>query len=312
MPDADLGDLPAAIDEWAAADRFHGVVRVDVAGATIERAAGLADRRHALPNTVDTRFALASGMKPFTALTVMSLVESGTLELAQPVRSVLGPDLPLIDDRVTVEHLLAHRSGIGDYFDESGERSIDDYAMTLPVHRLVAAEDYLPMLDGHPMAFAPDADFAYCNGGFVVLAIIVARVTGRPFHDVVVERVFRPAGMVRTEFLRSDDLPADAAIGYLHLDDDRTNVLHLPVVGGGDGGVYSTVGDIHLFWHAVTSGRVVSRSSWSAMTQPRSWDPDNELGTGSGCGSAPTTTRSGRRGTTPGRRIDRSTCRAPA
>ena len=75
----------------------------------LAKAYGMADRGHGIPNTVDTRFAIASGTKGLTALAVMSLVEDGTLELATPARSLLGDDLPLIDDDVTVEHLLAHR-----------------------------------------------------------------------------------------------------------------------------------------------------------------------------------------------------------
>ena len=81
------------------------------------RAYGAADRRHGTPNTVETRFAIASGTKGLTALTIVSLIEDGTLEPSTRARSILGSDLPLIDDGVTVEHLLAHRSGIGDYLD---------------------------------------------------------------------------------------------------------------------------------------------------------------------------------------------------
>ena len=89
------------------------------------------------PNTVDTLFATASGTKGLTALTVMSLVERGELGLDTPARSVLGGDLALIDDRVTVEQLLAHRSGIGDYLDEDEVDDNNDYVLTVPVHELV-------------------------------------------------------------------------------------------------------------------------------------------------------------------------------
>ena len=64
------------------------------------------------------------------------------LELSTTARSVLGGDLPLIDDGVTVEHLLAHRSGIGDYLDESAEPDINDYLMPVPVHELATTEQY--------------------------------------------------------------------------------------------------------------------------------------------------------------------------
>ena len=114
-----MGALASRIDGVAAGNAFSGVVRVD-RGGEIEfaQAYGWAHRGHGIANTLDTQFAIASGAKGLTALTVVSLVEEGLLELATRARSVLGEDLPLIDDGVTVEHLLAHRSGIGDYLDE--------------------------------------------------------------------------------------------------------------------------------------------------------------------------------------------------
>src|SRR6185437_7796704 len=78
----------------------------------------------------------------------------GVLELSTTARSVLGGDLPLIDDRVTVEHLLSHRSGIGDYLDEESGWEPEDYVMPVPAHELVTTEDYLAVLDGHASKLA--------------------------------------------------------------------------------------------------------------------------------------------------------------
>jgi CubicO group peptidase (beta-lactamase class C family) len=131
------------------------------------------------------------------------------------------------------------------------------------------------VLDGHPSAFAPDERFAYCNGGFVVLALIAERVAGTPFHQLVDERVCRPAGMVDTAFLRSDALPGGVARGYLFDTGDATNLLHLPVRGTGDGGIYSTVADVHSFWRALFDGRLVSPDVVADMTAPRSDAPED-------------------------------------
>ncbi len=110
----------------------------------------------------------------------MSLIEDGALGLGTAARSVLGDDLPLIDDGVTVEHLLAHRSGIGDYLDEDAGHEITDHVMPVPVHELATTEHYLAVLDGHPTAFPPGERSAYCNGGYVVLALIAERTSGVP------------------------------------------------------------------------------------------------------------------------------------
>ena len=145
--------LEVAIDAVAAETGFSGIVRVDRGGDELVRAYGLADRAHGIPNATDTQFALASGAKSLTALTIVSLIVDGSLELATTARSVLGEDLPLIAGDVTIEHLLAHRSGIGDYFDEHAGHVMTDYALQVPVHTLTTTEDYVGILDGHPTVF---------------------------------------------------------------------------------------------------------------------------------------------------------------
>jgi CubicO group peptidase (beta-lactamase class C family) len=264
--------LAQAIDELAEAGGFSGVVRVDRGGEVVlARAYGLADRAHGVPNTVDTQFAIASGAKGLTALAVVSLVEDGSLDLSTTARPVLGEDLPLIHDDVTVEHLLSHRSGIGDYLNEEEDHDLADYLLPVPAHALATTEQYLAVLDGHPGKFPPGERFAYCNSGYVVLALIAERTSGTPFHDLVHHRVSEPAGMKDTAFLRSDELPGAAALGYLTMDGaTRTNVFHLPVRGSGDGGIYSTLADFSSFWAALFGGRIVSADWVARMVRPRS------------------------------------------
>jgi CubicO group peptidase (beta-lactamase class C family) len=263
--------LPRELDSLAADTSFAGVVRVDRGGdVVVERAYGLAHRGFGIANSVDTRFGIASGAKGLTALTVVSLIEDGTLDLATCARSLLGADLPLVGDDVTVDHLLAHRSGIGDYLDEDASGAITDYVLSVPVHALATTEDYLVVLGGRAQKFEPGETFSYCNGGYVLLALLAERAAGVPFYELVAERVCEPAAMDDTAFLRSDELPARSAVGYLAADGLRTNVLHLPVRGSGDGGVYSTVADVRALWQAFFSGGIVSERWVREMTRPRS------------------------------------------
>ena len=267
--------LREAVEETARRTAFAGVVRLDRAGETeLAVAYGFADRAHEIPNTFDTVYATASGTKGFTALAVMRLVESGILNLRTTARSLLGEDLPLIADDVTLEHLLAHRSGIGDYLDEDVLGDVTDYVMSVPVHTLATTEQYLPVLAGHPTVFAAGERFAYNNGGYVVLALMAERATGAAFHELVQTGVCAPAGMADTAFLRTDELPGRAALGYLHPDGLRTNVLHLPVRGSGDGGAYTTAADLSVFWDALFAGRIVSLDTLAEMVRPRSDWPD--------------------------------------
>jgi len=220
-------------------------------------------------------FAIASGGKGFTALAVVSLIADGVLSLDTTARSILGTDLPLIADDVTVEHLLAHTSGIGDYLDEEDEGlASTDYVLKYPVHRLAETAGFIPEVDGYPTKFPAGERFSYCNGGYIVLALIAERAADEGYHPLVQKRVIDPAGLSDTAFLRSDEPSARMALGYLYDEGLRTNLLNLPVRGNGDGGIYTTAADMHTLWHALFNGRIVPAEWAKTMTRPHNSAPD--------------------------------------
>ena len=278
-----MGINQSAIEAAAAAASFSGIVTLDARNErTLEVCRGFAHRAHAVPNLASTQFAIASGSKAFTALAIMQLVEEGALALDQPVREILGADLPLIDPRVTIAHLLQHTSGIGDYIDEEGDWEVDEYVLAVPTHALLTAESLLPVLSGFPQVSVPGERFAYNNGAYAVLGIVIERLRGEPFQDVIEQRVLAPAGLADTGFLRLDELPARAALGYLYETGSRVNTLHLPVRGAPDGGAFTTAADLHAFWRALFGGRIVSEASVRLMTAPLHEDPSEELHYGMG------------------------------
>ena len=266
--------LGSQLDAIASTESFSGVVRIERPGRPLlEKAYGLADKGHGISNRIDTHFGIASGTKSLTALAVVSLIEEGRFELSTTARSLLGHDLPLIAADVTIENLLSHRSGIGDYLDEEVELDYDAYLMPVPVQELATTEQYQPILDGHPTKFRAGERFGYCNSGFVVLALIAERVSGVSFPELVHQRVCGPAGMAATAFHRSDELPGSAAIGYIEVAGAwRTNVFHLPVRGTGDGGIYTTAADVSALWSALFSGRLVSEEWAAELVRSRSED----------------------------------------
>ena len=255
----------AQLEQRAQAHEFSGAVRVQRRGEVIvEFAAGYSDRANERFNNLETHFAVASGAKALTALTIMSLVESGDLTLDATVRSLTRGDLPNVDGAVTVDHLLTHRSGVGDYLDEATGGDVDDHILgSLSAHTLETPRDYLPLLNAHKQTSLPGEKFAYNNSGFVMLSLLVETATGS-FHQAVCDRVFALASMPDAGFFRSDDLPANTALGYLA--NGRSNVFHLPVIGMGDGGVFMTLDDTTSFWDALLTGSIVSPESVAAMT----------------------------------------------
>jgi CubicO group peptidase (beta-lactamase class C family) len=256
------------LDALAEERDFSGVVVVSRDGVRLaELARGAADRANARPITLATPLAVASATKGLTALTIVSLIDSGDLRADTTLRSLLPDTLPSVDAAVTIEQLLGHTSGVGDYLDEDVLTDIDAYVMTVPVHRLAQPTDFLPALDGFPQRSAPGTTFAYNNGAYVMLSIAAEMATGRSYYDLVQERVLDPAGMAATGFYRSDRLPAGTALGYLT--DGRSNVLNVPVRGAGDGGAYTTVADLDALWEALFAGRIVPMPLVEWMVAPR-------------------------------------------
>ncbi len=260
--------LTTELSAVAEHDRFSGVALIEHRGHRIlEFAGGLANRGESTPMTVNTRLGTASGTKGFTALAVVSLIEEGVLGFETALAEVVGDDLPHVDDTVTIAHLLGHTSGVGDYLDEEQLGDIDDHVLDVPVHLLEGPEDYLPILNRYQQHHPPGSRFAYNNSGYVMLALAIERATGSRYHDEVRRRVFEPASMEATDFIRSDRLPGGVALGYLA--DGRTNVFHLPVIGTGDGGAYTTAPDMVRFWDALLAGRIVDTSLVERMTTAR-------------------------------------------
>ena len=156
--------------------------------------------------------------------------------------------------------------------------------LTVPVHELVTTEQYLAVLDGYPAKFAPGERFSYCNGGYVVLALIAERVSGVPFHELVrAARLPFPRVCATPSSCAPTSCPAAPRLGYLPIDGaSRTNVFHLPVLGSGDGGIYSTAADFSAFWQALFAGRIVSAGWVAEMVRPRSDVPEESMRYGLG------------------------------
>ena len=235
------------------------------------KAYGLARRGWASPNEVDKALRWRAERRAWTTLTVVSLVEDGTLQLTTTARSVLGKDIPLVGNGVTVEHLLAHRSGIGDYLDEEVGLDHDEYLMPVPAYEFATTEDYLAVLDGHAPKFAPGERFAYCNSGYVVLALIAEHTTALPSTSscsaasASARGCATPRSCARTSFPASNGswLPR----GQRHVEDERLPSAR-PRIGRRRHLLDHT--DIRSLWTAFFDGKIVSHDWVAEMVRPRS------------------------------------------
>lgn len=270
--------LEGAITRQHEREPFSGVVSVRERGeVVVERAFGLAHRAERIPNTAATRFGIASGTKTLTAIAVAQLVERGRLAFDAPLADCVDAPLPAFDPDVTLHHLLTHSGGIPDYFDEA---VMDDYEALWcerPMYRFRTPGDFLPLFAHLPMKAAPGTTWAYSNAGYILLGLAVERAAGMPFTTYVERHVLRASGMTSSGFFPLDRLPGGTARGYLPTEDGgwRTNAYAVPIVGGADGGAFTTAHDLAALWDALLGRRLVGEATLARMLTAH-WRTDPE------------------------------------
>lgn len=262
--------LIRALEESIATHPFSGVVAVRRHGRPVfEHAAGFADRSNRIPNTLETRFGIASGTKFFTALAIGQLIAAGKLSLATPLRECLALDFPRYAPDITIRHLLTHTSGIPDYYDEETFEDSECFFVSRPWYELKGPRDYLAVFPDEPMKFPPGTGFSYSNGGYILLGVVIEELTGLPYQRYVEQEVFQAAGMNRSGFFPFNQLPEQTAFGYIEgADGWRTNFFNLPIVGASDGGAYTTVEDVGALWRAFWDHRIVPEDLVAEFTAP--------------------------------------------
>lgn len=252
--------LRTEVDRAMQRDWFSGAVLIAKEGqAVLAEAFGFADRAAKLPNTLNTRFRIASIGKMFTAVAVMRLVQDRAVALTDPIGTILT-DYPNdnVASKVTIHHLLTHTGGTGSIW-------MRDYAAL----RLRTHADYVKLIGSRDVEFEPGAKFEYSNYGFIVLGAIIEKVTRTSYDDAVDELVYRPAGMTATGSLPEEDAVHGRAIGYTRdtlQDPWKSNVDTLPYRGTANAGGYSTVTDLLAFANALTMCRLLDQTHTRLLT----------------------------------------------
>jgi len=269
----DRAQLEELVDGWlsrlAAADAFSGVVLLARAGNPVfERPYGLAERRFSAPVNTTTRFNVGSITKAFTTVVVAQLAAAGKLDLDAPLERYLPgyPD-PEAAGRITIRQLVEHSSGLGDIF--------GDAFFGASNHRFQEPEDFFPLFAGQLLQFDPGEGNAYSNAGFVVLGAVIEEVTGKPYREIIEDRVFKPAGMTGSGFFASDGLDLDVAVGYTGMDcpDNgpipcRSNLATKVWAGCPAGGSQSPAIDLLRFDEALRDHRL-TKPVWTRWVMTR-------------------------------------------
>jgi CubicO group peptidase (beta-lactamase class C family) len=259
-PKANEAEFVAAVraylEDRTRTDAFSGVVLVAKdARVVFHEAFGFADREAKVPNRKDTRFNLGSINKSFTRVAIYQLARKGRLSLDDKIARFL-PDYPNADAaaKVTIRQLLNMTSGIGDFF---GGR----YGAT-PKDKIRGLRDYLPLFADLPLEFEPGTKNKYSNGGYIVLGLIIEKASGVDYYAYIRENVFKPCGMLASDWFARDAKVPNLAKGYT-LEGEGTgpgrvlNHATLPGRGSSAGGGYSTAEDMLKYVLALKDKKIL-------------------------------------------------------
>lgn len=249
---------------------FSGVVSIRQADRVLyERAAGYADRSNQIHNTVETRFGIASGTKFFTALAIGKLIAAQKLAFATKLKDCISLPFPRYSQEISIRHLLTHTTGIPDYLDEEKIFDFENFTLSTPRYALKGPKDYLEVFPEEGMKFAPGERFAYSNGGYILLGVVIEELTGLTYQDFVEHAIFKAIGMDQSGYFALNRLPEKTAQGYVEEGEGwRTNIYNLPIVGASDGGAFTNVHDITTLWKAFWGYEIVPKELVDIYAQP--------------------------------------------
>jgi D-alanyl-D-alanine carboxypeptidase len=245
-----LQQFAAVFEERCSKDLFSGAVLIAKGNQTLfEKACGFADRENKSLNTVDTKFNLGSMNKMFTSVAIAQLVSQERMKYSDKIAGWI-PDYPNREaaQKITVEHLLTHASGLADVFTDEFMRD------RLKIHTLT---DYLPYFANQPLKFEPGTDRSYSNSGFMVAGIIIEKVSGQNYFDYIRKNIYDKAGMEDSFGFGDRKAAPKTAIGYTRDRGTLERNEYALLTGSAAGGGYSTLRDLLKFANALKSGKLV-------------------------------------------------------
>ncbi len=258
----------------ATRDHFSGVVLVAKGDRVLfHKAYGDAEKNFGGPNKLDTKFNLGSMNKMFTSVAIAQLVQAGKLSYDDTLAKVL-PDYPnkQTAEKITIHHLLTHTSGLGDFFKPEFFKNREKY---------VALKAYFPIFANDSLQFEPGKSWSYSNAAFIVLGVVVEKVSGEDYFDYVREHIYKPAGMTDSDSFMRNAIVPNLSYGYtrfsgndpLGIEPRKINWMELPLRGSSAGGGYSTAPDLLKFAQALRGHKLLNGELTEKITAPKSETP---------------------------------------
>jgi len=242
---------------------FNGSVLVAENGKVIyKKGFGLANMEWNIPNTPETRFRLGSITKQFTATLILQLAEQGKIKLDGKLSDYLPDYRKDVGEKVTIHQLLTHTSGIPSYTGLPGfiaDVSRNPYSV----------DDFVKKFASNDLEFEPGSKFSYNNSGYFLLGAIIEKITGRPYEQVIKEKIFDPLGMKNSGYDHTATILEKRASGYIKTRDGYLNAPYLDMsLPYAAGSLYSTVEDLFIWDQALYTDRLLSEQSKAMMYKP--------------------------------------------
>jgi CubicO group peptidase (beta-lactamase class C family) len=223
-----------------------------------KNAFGLANMELSSPMRVDNIFKIGSITKQFTAIAILQLWEQGKLSLQDEITRFI-PDYPTQGNKITIENLLTHTSGIRDHtsIPDTVQRSKLDFT---PIEMI----DYFK---NQPMRFAPGTRWEYSNSNYTLLGYIIEKITGKTYAEYLEENFFKPIGMIHSQYASDTKIIRGRVNGYVKTKDGFENAPYTSMTQPyAAGSILSTVGDLLKWNQAVISYKLVKKE-----TLDRAW-----------------------------------------
>lgn len=252
--------VDALFAKWNRPDKPGSVVAVLRDGKMLlSKAYGMADLEHGVPLTTASRMTVGSNSKQFTAFSIHLLAQDGKLALDDDIRTYV-PEVPDFGKKITIRHLLHHTSGLRDCFELmmlNGWR----------IDEVITEDDALTLIERQQaLNFAPGQEHQYSNTNYMLLGLIVERVSGKLLADFARERIFEPLGMKHTQFLHGyGTLVPHRALSYVLSASGGYEYVAFGDSMDGAGGLVSTVGDLALWDRNFYDGRVGGKELMARM-----------------------------------------------
>ena len=263
--------------EYVQTENFSGVGLVKVGEKTVFHSAyGLSHRGWEIPNKIDTKFDTASITKMFTSVAILQLVDKGLVNLNDKLLDIIDIGESTLSSDISIYHLLTHTSGIADDADEEAGESYEEIWVHKPNYSIKETIDYLPQFIHKEPNFKPGEGCRYNNCAFILLGLVIEKITGMSYRDYVKENIFDAIGMINTGFYSMDQVVENFAEHYASILDKEDNIVgykkniySYPFIGSADAGALTTVEDLDLFLRSLKRGRLLSPKLTEEIFRPQ-------------------------------------------